>query len=90
MYLLRYLSDGRDRGSVQIVVVLSSFDEQVVLNVALHLLATCYEVVVTTVNFVIASRSGRVCRKYEQNLAKRNRRPICTIISNIFMTLLVY
>jgi hypothetical protein len=57
-YLLGDLSNRGDGGAVQVFVVLARFDEQVVLDVSLHLLAARYEVVVTPVHFVVTSRSS--------------------------------
>lgn len=52
--LLRHLAHTRHRSAIQIVIVLASLDEQVVLDVPLHLLPRRHKVVVPTVHLVVS------------------------------------
>lgn len=54
------LLDGGYRGAVQVAIVLSSFDELVVLNIGLHGFARLDKVIVATVNLKLSTRSRRV------------------------------
>ena len=56
-YLLCHLDNWRDASPVQVAIVLASFDEQVVVNVILHLFTWSYEMVVPAINFIVASWS---------------------------------
>ena len=59
-YLLGHLADRGHAGAVQVVVVLARLDEQVVLDVTLHLLPRLDEVVVAPVVLVLPLGSRRV------------------------------
>lgn len=61
-YVDCYFPHGGDASAVQIVVVLTSLDEEVVLNVHFHLLARLHKVIVPAVHLVVTALSRCVWR----------------------------
>lgn len=59
-HLLGNLSHARYWGSIKIVVILSSFDEQMILDITFHLLTWWNKVVVTSVDFVFTLGSSGI------------------------------
>lgn len=69
-YLLSYLSHRRYRRSIEIVVILSGLNEQVILYVSFHLLPRRHEVIIPTVHLVFSSTPRRVCEQNSRDLVR--------------------
>lgn len=65
-HLLSNFSNAGNGCSIEIVIVLASFNEQMILNVALHLLAGCNKVIVSAISFVFTFGS---CSVYERKVS---------------------
>ncbi len=57
---LSHIFDRLDTGSIQIVIVLSSLDELVLLDVFLHLLSWVHKVIISPVHFIIPPWPGSI------------------------------
>ena len=62
-HLVSHLLDGSDGGAVQVVLVAAGLDEEMGLNVLLHLLHTCHEMVVPSVRLSLSWTTGGVWRE---------------------------
>lgn len=61
-YLFCNFPNGSDGRAVQVVVILAGFDEQVILNVRLHLFPGGDKVIVPVIHLVISFRSSGVLK----------------------------
>lgn len=70
-HLFGDFSNGRHGGSVKIVIVLSSFYEQMVLDIPLHLLPGRHEMVIPSIHFVFSSTPRCICKNESQRRSIR-------------------
>ena len=61
LYLLSNLLDCTDGGAIQVVLVASGLNEEVGLNVLLHLLHTRHEMIVSSVDLSLSRLTSSVC-----------------------------
>ena len=62
------VANGLYTGAVQVVVVLAGLNEQLVLNVALHLIPWPHKVILTTVYLLLGRRPRRICHTNASNV----------------------